>query len=210
MQPTHVSTLPGTTDKVTPIAKSMPVTQALQMPVLLTVPSNERDILEPMSNEQARSAYLERQMQGMSSVKLPLDMPSLEDVSCRSANLLKGIQTFCQEQREKRKHKWESLKVALEKMKESKEKCHNQQAQEERDATYAQMVQNLEKARAIVRNSVSRTSTIAAEECQLTLTEDDFWLYKGKWTKLIRDWMSYIRIGMWNTEMLYHQRIVKK
>ena len=145
MPPTYVSTLPGTTDMVTPTAKSMPVTQASHMPVLPIVPSNERDILESMSSEQARSAYLERQMQGMSSVRLSLDMPSLEDVSCGSANFPKRIQTFCQEWKEKRKHKWESLKVALEKMKESKEKCHNQQAQEERDATYAQRVQNLEK-----------------------------------------------------------------
>ena len=68
-KPTYVSTLPGTTDMVTPIAKSMPVTQASQMPVLPIVPSHERDILEPMSSEQARSAYLERQMQGMSSGK---------------------------------------------------------------------------------------------------------------------------------------------
>ena len=45
-------------------------------------------------------------------------------------------------------------------MKESKEKCHVQQVQEERDATYAQMVQSLEKTRAMVRNSVSRASTI--------------------------------------------------
>ena len=95
-----------------------------------------------MSSEQARSAYLERQIQGMSSVRLPLDMPSLEDMSHGSENLPKRIQTFCQEWKEKRKHKWESLKVALEKMKESKEKCCNQQAQEERNATYAQMVQN--------------------------------------------------------------------
>ena len=69
MQPTYVSMLPGTTDMVTPIAKSMPMTQASQMPVLPIVPCNKRDILEPMSSEQARSAYLERQMQGMSSVR---------------------------------------------------------------------------------------------------------------------------------------------
>ena len=93
-----------------------------------------------MSSEQARSGYLERQMQGMSSVRLPLDMPSLENVSCGSVTLPKRIQTFCQEWKEKRNHEWESLKVALEKMKESKEKCCNQQAQEERDAAYAQMV----------------------------------------------------------------------
>ena len=111
---------------------------------------------------------IKRQMQGMSSVRLPLDMPFSEDMSWDSENLPKRIQTFCQEQKEKRKHKWESLKLALEKMKESKEKCHNQQAQEERDATYAQMIQNLEKTRAIVRNSVSRASAISAGECQLT------------------------------------------
>ena len=173
------------------------------MPILPNVPSSERDILELMSSEQGRSAYLERQMQGMSSVRLPLDMPSLENVSCGSANLSKRIQTFCQEGKEKRKDEWESLKVALEKMKESKEKCCNQIAQEERDATYAQMVQNLEKTRAIVRNSVSGASTISAEEHQLTLTEDDFVATQRKMDKLIRDWMSYIRIGMQNIEMLY-------
>ena len=184
MQPTYVSTLPGTTSMVTPIAKSMAVTQASQMPVLLIVPSNERDILETMSSEQARSAYLERQMQGMSSVRLPLDVPSLEDMSHGSENLPKRIQTFCQDQKEKRKHEWESLKMALEKMKESKEKHHNQQAEEERDATYAQMVQNLEKTRTIVRNSVSRASIISAEEHQLTLTEDDFLAIQRKMDKI--------------------------
>ena len=184
MQSTHVSTLPGTTDMVTSIAKSTPVTQASQMPVFLTVPSNERDILEPMSSEQARSAYLERQMQGMSSVRLPLDMPSLEDISHRSANLPKRIQTFFQEWKKKRTNKWESLKVALEKMKESKEKHCNQQAQEERDATYNQMVQNLEKTSVIVRNSVSRASIISAEEQQLTLTEDDCLAVQRKMDKI--------------------------
>ena len=134
-KPTYVSTLPGITDMVTPITKSTPVTQASQMPDLPIVPSHERDILEPMSSEQARSAYLERQMQGMSSVRLPLDMPSLENVSRESANLPRRMQTFCQEWKEKRRHGWESIKVALERMKENKEKHCIQQAQEERDAT---------------------------------------------------------------------------
>ena len=44
MQPTCVSTLPGTTSMVTPIVKSMPVTQASQMPVLPIVPCSERYI----------------------------------------------------------------------------------------------------------------------------------------------------------------------
>ena len=123
-------------------------------------------------------------MQGMSSVKLPLDMPSLENITHESTDLPQRIHTFCQEQKEKRRHEWESLKVALEKMKESKEKCHVQQAQEERDATYAQMVQSLEKTRAMVRNSVSRASTISAEECQLTLMEDDFMVIQRKMDKI--------------------------
>ena len=58
----------------------------------------------------------------MSSVKLPLDMPSLENVSCESTDLPQRIHTFCKEWREKRRHEWESLKVALEKMKESKKR----------------------------------------------------------------------------------------
>ena len=45
-------------------------------------------------------------------------MPSLEDTSHGSENLPIRIQTFCQEWKVKRKHEWESLKVALEKMKE--------------------------------------------------------------------------------------------
>ena len=69
-------------------------------------------------------------------------------------------------------------------MKESKERIHIQQAQEEGDATYAQMVQSLEKTRAMVRNSVSRASTISAEECQLTLTEDDFMVIQRKMDKI--------------------------
>ena len=122
MQPTYVNTLPGTTSMVTPIAKSTPVTQASQMPTLPIVSPSEKDILEPSSNEQAKAAYLERQMQGMSSVRLPSDMPSLQDMLLGSENLPKRIQNFCQEQKDKRKYEWESLKVALEKMKESKEK----------------------------------------------------------------------------------------
>ena len=80
-RPTYMKTLPGTTDIVTPMAKSTPVTQASQMPVLPKITPYERDILRPLSNEQARSAYLERWIQGMSSVRLPLDTPSMEDES---------------------------------------------------------------------------------------------------------------------------------
>ena len=36
----------------------------------------------------------------------------------------------------------------------------------------------------MVRNSVSRASTISAEECQLTLTEDDFMFIQRKMDKI--------------------------
>ena len=41
------------------------------MPTIPTVSYHVRDILEPSLNEQARATYLERQIQGMSSVRLP-------------------------------------------------------------------------------------------------------------------------------------------
>ena len=100
-RPSYMNTLPGTTDIGTPMAKFTPVTQAPQMPVLPRIPPYKRDILKPSSNEQARSAYLERQIQGMSSVRLPLDTPSREDESHGPTNLSKRIQTFCQERKEK-------------------------------------------------------------------------------------------------------------
>ena len=49
-------------------------------------------------------------------------------------------------------------------MKESKEKYHKQQVEEERDTAYSQLVQNVERTRAMVRNSISRASTVSAED----------------------------------------------
>ena len=54
------NTLPGTGNIVTPLDKSTPMTQASQMPISQMVPSDRRDILELLSNEQARAAYLAR------------------------------------------------------------------------------------------------------------------------------------------------------
>ena len=79
MHPMPMSTLPGTTQMVTPLAKSTPITQSSEMPVISDTFPPIRDILEPDSNEQARSTYLERQMKQMGSIRVPSDMPSLED-----------------------------------------------------------------------------------------------------------------------------------
>ena len=108
----------------------------------------------------------------------------MEDESHVPTNLSSRIQAFCKEQREKRKHEWESIRVALDKLKESKGKSHKQQVEEERDASYSQMVQNVERMRAMVRNSISRASTISAEEQQLALTEKDFSAIKKKMDKI--------------------------
>ena len=79
-QPMHMSTLPGTTQMVTPLTESTPMIQSSQMPAIPGTMPSVRDILEPTPNEQARSNYLGRQMRQMGSItKLPSDMPSLED-----------------------------------------------------------------------------------------------------------------------------------
>ena len=117
MQPTYANIIPWTTSMVTPLAKLTPITQALWISAIPAVPSYVRDILEPSLNEQARAAYLEGQMQDMGSVRLHSDIPSLENVSVGPRSLLRRIQKFCQERKDKRKYEWESLNVALEKNK---------------------------------------------------------------------------------------------
>ena len=93
-------------------------------------------------------------------------MPSLKDgMVLRPESLQDLIQSFCQEKKVKRKQEWESHREALERMKKSKEQQCHQQSQEERDAVYAQMLQNLERTRAAVRSSISKASTISDKEC---------------------------------------------
>ena len=74
--------------------------------------------------------------------------------------------------------------MTLNRIKENKEKQYQQQSQKERDAIYARMLHNLERTRAVVRNSNSRVSTILAEECHLTLTKNDFLVIKRKMDKV--------------------------
>ena len=58
-RPAYENTLPGITNIATPMAKSTPVTQASQIPVLPNVPLPERDMVEPVSSERVRTAYFE-------------------------------------------------------------------------------------------------------------------------------------------------------
>ena len=56
-RPAYENTLPGITNIATPIAKSTPVMQASHIPMTQTM--SKRDIIEPMSSERTRTAYLE-------------------------------------------------------------------------------------------------------------------------------------------------------
>ena len=80
----YENTLPGINNVPTPIAKSTPVTQASHVPVTRT--STEKDIVQPISSEETRAKYLERQMRDMSSVRLPMKIPSMEEESLTSTD----------------------------------------------------------------------------------------------------------------------------
>ena len=146
--PTYENTLPGITSIATPIAKSTHVTQASHIPVIKTIP--ERDIVRPMSNEKARATYLESQIKDMSSVQLPLNIPSMEEESHMSTDLTRRINTFCKEQKERRRQEWETHRQTLNALRQSKDKQLKQHDQEEREVVYSQVAQNMEKTRDVV------------------------------------------------------------
>ena len=123
-----------------------------------------KDIVEPMSSERARATYLEQQMQDMNSVWLLLNIPLMEEESRTYTDLTRRIHMFCKEQKERRRQEWESHRKALDVMKQSKGKQPKQPDKEEREVVYSQIAQNMEKMRNVVRSSISRTSTISAEE----------------------------------------------
>ena len=81
----------------------------------------------------------------MSSVRLPLNIPSMEEESHAPTHPSGRIHAFCKEQKEKRKQDWESHKIALDIMKESKGKYLKQPDKKEREVTYSHMAQNMEK-----------------------------------------------------------------
>ena len=181
-EPAYENTLPGITDTATPNAKSTPMTQASHIPVTQTIP--ERDIVEPMSNERARATYLESQIQDMSSVQLPLNIPLMEEGSHAPIYLTRRIHTFCKEWKERRRQELESHRKALDVMKQSKGKHPKQPDKEEREVVYSQIAQSMEKTRNVVRSSISWASNISAEEWQMALTEKEFTMIKRKMDKI--------------------------
>ena len=116
-----------------------------------------------MSSEKVRAAYLENQMRDMSSVQLPSKIPSMEEESLISTDLTRRINTFCKEQKEKRRQERESHQQVLNALKQSKGK-QPRPDKEEREVVYSQIAQDMEKTRDVVWRSMSRASTISAEE----------------------------------------------
>ena len=73
--------------------------------------------------------------------------------------------------------------VTLNSIKEYKAK-QRQQGKRDRDEIYNKMAQNLEKVREVARSTLSRASTISAEEHHMALSETDFVNIKEKMNKI--------------------------
>ena len=119
------------------------MTQASHIPVTQTI--LERHIVEPMSSKRVRATYLESQIQDMSSVWLPLNIPLMEEGSHTPTDVTKRIHMFCKDQKERRRQEWESHRKALDVMKQSKGKHPKQPDKEEREVVYSQIAQDMEK-----------------------------------------------------------------
>ena len=175
--PVYENTLPGITNLPTPIAKSTPVTHASHIPIM----ESERDIVQPIASEGARAAYLEERMKNISGVQLPSNVPTEVEDTGMSIDLVKRIDEFCNEQKEKRRQERESHKQTLDTLMKRKKQ---QPVKEDKEAVYSQIAQTMEKTRDVIRRSMSRASTISAEEKQMALTEKEFAMIKQKMDKI--------------------------
>ena len=177
--PNYMNTVPRTTSMGIPIAESTPVPQIGPMLYRPTPTPWVCDILEPVASEQACTRYLEEQMRHMESVRLA---PS-ESLSLEEGSLSREIQEYCSKMNEHRQYERETHNVMLESMKEHKSR-QRQQGKKERDEVYKKMTSNVEKIKAIARESLSRASTISVEENRMALTRADFKNIKEKMNKI--------------------------
>ena len=67
---------------------------------------------------------------------------------------------------------------------QKKSKPSVQPAKEEGEIIYSQLAHDMEKTRDMVQRSMSRASTISAEERQMALTEKEFSMIKKKMDKI--------------------------
>ena len=107
----------------------------------------------------------------------------MEEESLTPIDLMRRIDTFCKEQREKRRQERESHKQVLNALKQNKGK-QPKPDKEEREVVYSQIAQDMEKTRDVLWRSMSQASTISAEERQMALTEKEFSMIKKKMDKI--------------------------
>ena len=177
--PIYMNTVPTTTNVGIPIAESTPVPQVGPTLYRPTPTPRVRDILEPVASEQARARYLEEQMRHIESICLaPSESRSLEEGS-----LSREIREYCSKMNEHCQYERETHNVMLDSMKEHKAR-QRQQGKKERDEVYKHMTSNVEKVKAIARESLSRASTISVEEHRMALTRTDFKNIKEKMNKI--------------------------
>ena len=139
----------------------------------------------------------------MGGVRLPLNIPSEVEESHMSADLARRIENYCKEQKEKRRQERESHKQALDALEERKKQQLKQPNKEESKAVYSQIAQDMEKTRDVVRRSMSRASTISAEERQMALAEKEFSMIKQKMDKIdhhLHEMYKKLACGIWNCQ----------
>ena len=196
--PSYMNIVPRTTGMSIPIAESTPVPQVGPMVYRPTPTPRVHDILEPVASEQAHARYLEEQMRHMKSVRRS---PS-DDRSLVSESLSRDIWEYCSKMDEHHQYERETHKVMLYSIKEHKAR-QRQQSKKEQDEVYKQMTGNLEKVKAITRESLSRASSISVEENRMALTRADFKNIQGKMDKidqklegLYRNWQAEYKEAM--------------
>ena len=143
-----------------------------------------RDIVQPISSEEARAKYLERQLEGMDGTKLPSKSSLMEEESLTSTSLTRKINLFCREQKEKRKTEREAHEMILGAFEQEKSKQSIPPGKEEREGIYSQMAQEMEKTTDVVQRSMSQASTISVKERQMALTKKEFIMIKRKMDKI--------------------------
>ena len=174
-QPLYMNTMPRTTKAGIPIAESTPIPQVGPVLHRPTPTPQVRDILEPIASEQARARYLEEWMRHIKGIHwTPSEGRSIEEDS-----LAREIQEYCSREQEHHQYEKETHYAMLDSMIDNKIK-QRQLEKRKRDEIYKQMTSNLEKVRAIARESLNRASTISVEEHQMALTETDFLTIKEK------------------------------
>ena len=106
-----------------------------------------------------------------------------ESWSLEEESLSRKIQEYFSREQECRQYEKETHYAMLDSVIDNKIK-QRQLKKRERDEIYKQMTRNLEKVKAIARDSLSRASTISVEECQMALTETDFLIIKEKMNRI--------------------------